>query len=69
MDNKIAVKLTKSIVDKINPVLDKDQVFYRDENALITREMIAKRHAEYGTTNSKARSHYAMRVLRASISL
>ena len=176
MDNKIAVKLTKSIVDKINPVLDKDQVFYRDENlkgfALrvtstgmksfvvetriegkvkritlgkygpitveearkqaktllgqiargdnpiaekksnkiktmtldsvfndylkarkdlkeftvtdyrnvlrqvmsdwlskplinITREMIAKRHAEYGTTNSKARSNYAMRVLRA----
>lgn len=176
MDNKIAVKLTKSIVDKINPVLDKDQVFYRDENlkgfALrvtstgmksfvvetriegkvkritlgkygvitveearkqaktllgqiargdnpiaekksnkiklmtldsvlsdylkarkdlkeftvsdyrnvlrqvmpdwlnkplinITREMIAKRHAEYGITNSKARSNYAMRVLRA----
>lgn len=176
MDNKIAVKLTKSIVDTINPVLDKDQVFYRDENlkgfALrvtstgmksfvvetriegkvkritlgkygaitveearkqaknllgqiargdnpiaekksnkiklmtldavlndylkarkdlkeftvtdyrnvlrqvipdwlnkplinITREMIAKRHAEYGITNSKARSNYAMRVLRA----
>lgn len=176
MDNKIAVKLTKSVVDKINPVLDKDQVFYRDENlkgfALrvtstgmksfvvetridgkvkritlgkygvitveearkqaktllgqiargdnpiaekksnkiklmtldsvlsdylkarkdlkeftvsdyrnvlrqvmpdwlnkplinITREMIAKRHAEYGITNSKARSNYAMRVLRA----
>jgi integrase len=176
MNNKIAVKLTKSIVDKINPVLNKDQVFYRDENlkgfALrvtstgmksfvvetriegkvkritlgkygvitveearkqaktllgqiargdnpiaekksnkiklmtldsvfndylkarkdlkeftvtdyknvlrqvmpdwlnkplinITREMIAKRHAEYGVTNSKARSNYAMRVLRA----
>ncbi|MDP3267859.1 MAG: integrase arm-type DNA-binding domain-containing protein [Legionella sp.] len=176
MDNKIAVKLTKSIVDKINPVLDKDQVFYRDENLKgftlrvtstgmksfvvetriegkvkritlgkygvitveearkqaktflgqiargdnpiaekksnkiktmtldsvfndylkarkdlkeftvidyrnvlrqvmpdwlnkplinITREMIAKRHAEYGITNSKARSNYAMRVLRA----
>jgi integrase len=31
----------------------------------ITREMIAKRHAEYGVTNSKARSNYAMRVLRA----
>lgn len=31
----------------------------------ITREMIAKRHAEYGQTNSKARANYAMRVLRA----
>lgn len=31
----------------------------------ITREMIAKSHAEYGVTNSKARSNYAMRVLRA----
>lgn len=31
----------------------------------ISREMIAKRHAEYGTVNSKARSNYAMRVLRA----
>ncbi|HAT8251899.1 TPA: DUF4102 domain-containing protein [Legionella pneumophila] len=31
----------------------------------ITREMIAKRHAQYGQTNSKARANYAMRVLRA----
>jgi hypothetical protein len=31
----------------------------------ITREMIAKRHAKYGITNSKVRSNYAMRVLRA----
>ncbi len=31
----------------------------------ITREMIAKRHAQYGHTNSKARANYAMRVLRA----
>jgi polyhydroxyalkanoate synthesis regulator phasin len=31
----------------------------------ITREMISKRHAEYGVTNSKARSNYDMRVLRA----
>jgi hypothetical protein len=32
MDNKNAVKLTKSVVDKIKPILDKDQVFYRDEH-------------------------------------
>ncbi len=31
----------------------------------ITREMIAKRHTQYGQTNSKARANYAMRVLRA----
>lgn len=31
----------------------------------ITREMIAKRHAEHGVTNSKARANNAMRVLRA----
>ncbi|MGQ3887961.1 tyrosine-type recombinase/integrase [Legionella sp. CNM-1927-20] len=31
----------------------------------ITREMIAKRHAEHGKTNSKARANNAMRVLRA----
>ncbi len=31
----------------------------------ITREMIAKRHAQYGQTNSKARANYSMRVLRA----
>lgn len=31
----------------------------------ITREMIAKRHAEHGATNSKARANNAMRVLRA----
>lgn len=31
----------------------------------ITREMIAKRHAQHGVTNSKARSNNAMRVLRA----
>ncbi|KTD67568.1 tyrosine-type recombinase/integrase [Legionella shakespearei] len=31
----------------------------------ITREMIAKRHVQYGQTNSKARANYAMRVLRA----
>lgn len=31
----------------------------------ITREMIAKRHAQYGASNSKARANYAMRVLRA----
>jgi integrase len=31
----------------------------------ITREMIAKRHTQYGHTNSKARANYAMRVLRA----
>ncbi|WP_084273752.1 tyrosine-type recombinase/integrase [Legionella fairfieldensis] len=31
----------------------------------ITREMIAKRHSEHGTTNSKARANNAMRVLRA----
>jgi hypothetical protein len=31
----------------------------------ITREMIAKRHAQYGQTSSKARANYAMRVLRA----
>jgi integrase len=31
----------------------------------ITREMIAKRHAQHGTTNSKARANNAMRVLRA----
>lgn len=30
-----------------------------------TREMIAKRHAEHGATNSKARANNAMRVLRA----
>ncbi len=33
--------------------------------AKITREMIAKRHAQHGTTNSKARANNAMRVLRA----
>lgn len=31
----------------------------------ITREMIAKRHAHHGTSNSKARANNAMRVLRA----
>jgi len=31
----------------------------------ITREMIAKRHAEHGITRSKARANNAMRVLRA----
>ena len=31
----------------------------------ITREMIAKRHAQHGETKSKARSNNAMRVLRA----
>lgn len=31
----------------------------------ITREMIAKRHTQHGTTNSKARANNAMRVLRA----
>src|SRR3990167_6923639 len=31
----------------------------------ITREMIAKRHTEYGASNSKARANNAMRVLRA----
>ncbi|QDP72031.1 integrase family protein [Legionella israelensis] len=31
----------------------------------ITREMIAKRHANYGKTNSKARANNAMRVLKA----
>lgn len=31
----------------------------------ITREMIAKRHAQHGQTNSKARANNAMRVLRA----
>lgn len=31
----------------------------------ITREMIAKRHSQHGTTNSKARANNAMRVLRA----
>lgn len=31
----------------------------------ITREMIAKRHAKHGQTNSKARANNAMRVLRA----
>lgn len=31
----------------------------------ITREMIAKRHARHGQTNSKARANNAMRVLRA----
>jgi len=30
----------------------------------ITREMIAKRHSEHGTTHSKARANNAMRVLR-----
>lgn len=176
MDNRSSVKLTKSVVDKITPILGKDQVFYRDEhlkgfglrvtlsgmksfivetriegrvkritlgkycaitveearkqakiilgqitrgdnpiaekksnkiktmtlkvvlsdylkarkdlkpttaidyqNVLkqvlpdwldkplinITREMIAKRHNEYGAINSKARANYAMRVLRA----
>lgn len=31
----------------------------------ITREMIAKRHAQHGQTNSRARANNAMRVLRA----
>lgn len=31
----------------------------------ITRDMIAKRHMQYGESNSKARSNLAMRVLRA----
>lgn len=31
----------------------------------ITREMIAKRHTQHGTTNSRARANNAMRVLRA----
>ena len=31
----------------------------------ITREMIAKRHAQHGETNSRARANNAMRVLRA----
>jgi integrase len=31
----------------------------------ITREMVAKRHADYGKQNSKARANNAMRVLRA----
>ncbi len=31
----------------------------------ITRDMIAKRHAQYGQTNSPARANNAMRVLRA----
>lgn len=31
----------------------------------ITKEMVAKRHAKYGTSHSEARANYAMRVLRA----
>lgn len=31
----------------------------------ITREMVAKRHANYGKTNSEARANYGMRVLKS----
>lgn len=31
MENNKAVKLTKSFIDKINPIEGKDQVFYRDD--------------------------------------